>query len=76
MRRDEPTTNWRSIIAALAVQTIIAGMVFYSATVRWMAQMEERIMWVRDRQTQNFEEHRQIIQLLREHMGQNHDPKN
>ena len=58
------TIGWKEVVWALLVQTLLGGMAFYSATVRWQAQIEERIFWIKGRQEQNFSEHAVIIQKL------------
>lgn len=63
---DSTTIGWKEIIAALIAQTILAGMAFYAATVRWQAQIEERISWMQKAADQNLFDHRAILLSLEE----------
>lgn len=67
MRHGDTTTlGWKEVITALIAQTVIAGMAFYAATVRWQAQIEERITWMQKAADQNLLDHRTILLSLEE----------
>lgn len=63
---DSTTIGWKEVITALIAQTVVAGMAFYAATVRWQAQIEERILWMQKAADQNLLDHRAILVSLEE----------
>jgi hypothetical protein len=66
--------SWSEIIIALAVQTIVGGLIFYSSTIRFEAQMEERFINLRRDVDQNSLEHKDIIKSCKEYV-QEHEPR-